>query len=472
MKTTLHLFVCAGLLGQPTSRSEWQLAPQLAPGLELVYSGTFQEESLVPHVQFQRTFHLDTRLLVLDGSSRAWHLAVLTTISPGDGNSEPARKKSHLSSVRLEVGWLDAQGRFRDSVGVVPPLPLTGPPTIETGCFLEGAPERLTKTSQWEVNDEPRPPRSWQVLGVEVVGAVSCIKVLGQQSSPDWDRPRADQTAWRRRDTLWLHPQLGVAEKVERIIERRDPARRDPTQRFTIIYQLKDRFRYPGQLFEDRKREIAQAKRLQDDAAALLRQSALPVPQLDALLTRASHYLDHPSTTPYRLAVYHVKSRLEAAKAGKLPVEPASQETTTSAPAVPGRRISDFVVNDLTSGKSARLSRYLGRPVLVCFYLPTEKTGLDVLRFAKHLVQLHGDKVAILAMAVTQDTALVRQQHADLQLPFAICDGRGMHRTFGVDATPRLVLLDGDGVVRAAHTGWGYHVPLEIEDELERLLSK
>src|SRR5262245_52712670 len=59
MKTSLLLLACACTLGQPTNRSEWQLTPQLAPGQELVYTGSYTEESLVPNVHFQRQYRLE-----------------------------------------------------------------------------------------------------------------------------------------------------------------------------------------------------------------------------------------------------------------------------------------------------------------------------------------------------------------------------------------------------------------------------
>ena len=55
----------------------------------------------------------------------------------------------------------------------------------------------------------------------------------------------------------------------------------------------------------------------------------------------------------------------------------------------------------------------------------------------KRLSEQHGERVAILAMAVTQDEELVRKQHQTLKLSFPILDGNGMRLTFGADQTPR-----------------------------------
>lgn len=482
MKTSLLLLACACSLGQPNSRSEWQLTPQLAPGQELVYTGVCVEESLVPNVQFQRHYRLETFVFVLGGAPGRWDVAVMTALSQRAARAEPGGKEMKLISVRLEQAQINAQGKLTQggvtqgglTQGGTPNLPLSGPPIFETGCFVEVTPARLTKTSMWEVNEDNRPPRAWQVAGLEAVNGVTCVKVVGQQQSPDWDKPRGDRTAWRRRDVVWIAPQLGVAQKVERVIEQRDPLRRDPTQRVVVQYELESPFRYQGRLSEDRKQEILKARKFQDDAAVLFKQPAQNRAQLEALFKKVSLHLENQAPTPYRKAVVHLASRIENAKNGNAVGDPMIDENPRPVAAVGlGQRVPDFVVNELTGNKqSARLARLLGRPVLVFFYVPTTDTGKEVLQFAKSLVQQHGDTVGVMAMAVTNDPDFVRKQHGELRLPFPVLDGGGMRLTFGVDATPRLVLLDPEGHVRAAYTGWGFHVPREIDDEMQRWLRK
>jgi hypothetical protein len=53
-----------------------------------------------------------------------------------------------------------------------------------------------------------------------------------------------------------------------------------------------------------------------------------------------------------------------------------------------------------------------------------------------------------------------------------VLDGRGLHHTYGVDGTPRLVVLDGNGVLRGGWTGWGGHTASEVAREVERWLPK
>src|SRR5262249_55957962 len=197
-------------------------------------------------------------------------------------------------------------------------------------------------------------------------------------------------------------------------------------------------------------------------------------PQLDGLIKKVSVHLEYQAPTPYRKAIVHLASRLEDLKNGKTTPNPVIADDPPPMTAVGlGQRVSDFVVKEFTGKEeSVRLSRHLGRPVLVFFYSPTGETGKEVVEYARTLAQQYGDKVAFMAMAVTNDAKLVKQQHREMLLPFAILDGRAMHLTFGVDATPRLVLLDSEGIARHAHTGWGAHVPRELEAELRLWLRK
>jgi peroxiredoxin len=310
------------------------------------------------------------------------------------------------------------------------------------------------------------------VSGLETAGGVTCVKLVGRQQSLDWDEPRADQTAWRRRDTVWINPQLGVAERVERVVERRDPARRDPTHRLSVTYALTSRLRYPGRLLDDRKQEILKAKRFHDDAAMFLKQPAQFPAQLDALVKKVSHHIEHQPPTPYRKAVFHLASRIDSARRGDTPPEPVADDLRPIGAVRLGQRVPDFVVSDLLGRPSTRLSRLLGKPILVCFFDPASATGVEVMRFVRGLSEKHGDELAVMAMAVTADAELARRLHRDLRLQFTILDGKAMRLTFGVDATPRQVLLDGAGHVRYAVTGWGPHVPREVQEELERWLPK
>jgi hypothetical protein len=203
---SICLFTCLLATGQAPDRGEWLLAPQLQTGLELVYSGTCTEESLVPHVVFQRQYRLELNILTLSAKPKESEIAILTALSQRDARVEkgPKGKKTEAPwSVRLDLSRVDMQGQLTGAGGKKLLTPLHGPPTTETGAFVQFPLVRVGKNQSWEVSEEGRPARLWTVLGTESEGGVTCVKLLGQQQSDDWDRPRADSTAWRRRDTAW-----------------------------------------------------------------------------------------------------------------------------------------------------------------------------------------------------------------------------------------------------------------------------
>ena len=110
--------------------------------------------------------------------------------------------------------------------------------------------------------------------------------------------------------------------------------------------------------------------------------------------------------------------------------------------------------------------------MLVFFYNPSAETSKEMLRFVHGIADKHPGAINFLAMAITDDPESACKQQAEMRLPFVLHDGKAFHTTFGVDATPRLVLIDGEGIVRATHTGWGFQSPKEMTDEILRCLPR
>jgi peroxiredoxin len=451
---------------QVVERGDWQLSPQFLRGHEFVYSGTYLEESIAANVRHQKQYRLETTLFVLDTLKDHCNVAIMTGLAEQDARPGP-RSTARPTSARLTLAKIDAQGRIRTTDDKALSLAVNGPSTLEFGFLVEVPLTRVGKNAFWEVTEEGRPARSWQVVGTEACAGVTCVKLVAAQQSGDWDHPRADQTAWRRKDVVWLTPQFNVALKVERTIERRDPAHQKPTHRATVRYELDSKLRYPGKMFEDRQREILAHQKLQDEAAPLLRQPALYRSQLESLIKKLSFHIDNQPDTPYRKAVLQLKLGLESARRGEFPVPNVCEDPVPIVRRVNvGDRVPDFVVTSLTDKQSMHLQKLLGRPTLVFFYNPATGVGRDVALYAKDLCEKHAGKLHFMAMAVTHDPEAARKQHADLRLPFPVLDGHAMRMTLGVEHTPRFVLLDAEGIMRWENTGWGVHVPGEIATEL------
>src|SRR5215207_2786287 len=286
MITTLCVMTCALATAQPTERSPYQLTPQLNRAQELVYRGSYSEDISGAGVQFQRRHRLEVRAFVLDVTPQGTDVAFLTLLR-GDEDKAPP------SSVRLEVARVEARGQIVSPAVHSLAVPLEGPTTIETGLFVEGPARAVGPGKSWEVAEAGRTTRTWQFSGSETINGTACVKVVGTQQSADWEQPRPERVAWRRKDTVWLLPRQGVAYRVERVVERRDPARRDATTKARTAYELTTSLQYPTQLFDDRRREIQQANQFALTAAALVPSNPKYRGQIDGLLTKIAFHIDN-----------------------------------------------------------------------------------------------------------------------------------------------------------------------------------
>ena len=328
MITSICLLSCALTLGQATDRTEWQLSPQLAPGLELTYTGEYLEESLIPNVQHQRLYRFETNVLVLETGVKDWQVSIMTALSLVDPR-QAANKKNGPTSVRLELARIDLQGRTHKSDKTLLEIPRKGPPTLETGFLVPTPLLKLKRGSTWDVGEEGQSAQRWQIVGTESLAGVTCIKIVGVQQSGNWGRPRADQSAWQRRDTVWLHPTLHVAQKVERTIEHCAPARDLPTHRTIVRYELQTQLNYPKLAFQERRLEVVKASKFHQDVQPLLDQPIAHRAQIDSMLRQVSFHLEHQpatQTTPYRKAVVHIKAVLEKAQKGEVAVAYPAEE--------------------------------------------------------------------------------------------------------------------------------------------------
>lgn len=451
---------------------EWVIAPRLSKAQELVYRGTFTEEAAGGNVQFNRTFRLESRIFVLDTPTKGAEVAFLTVIKAREAHSNVTTGDAAAESVRLDLAHVDLQGVVTAEPGTSLMVPLEGPPTLECGAFAAVPEGKFAANSTWEVAEEGRPAHFWRAVGSDVVNGVRCLKLEGVQKSDDWDKPRADRDAWRRTDQVWLAPRLGVACRVRRVIERRDSGRRDPTYKSVLDYDQEEPMQYPGRLYDERQREITQAHAFSEAATPLLSTPAKHGPQLAALLNRIAYHLDRQPQTPYREAIFQVKRRVEAAQRGETPPAVASEEKPeTPTTAVVGGLAPDFLAPNLVASGTFRLRQTRGKPVLLVFYNPASPTTPGVLTYAQKMGETYKD-LTVLALSVSGEVDAIKKQRSTLKLTFPVLDGSGLHISYGVEGTPKLMVLDGNGVVRGDYVGWGSETPGAVMNELRRWETK
>jgi peroxiredoxin len=452
-------------------RGDWVLTPRLARGQELVYRGTFSEQASGTRVQFQRDYRFETRFFVLDTPPRGADLAALTTLQVRrPSGPAPTVRESSAAAVRLERLHLELSGRVSTESAVSLTVPLDGPPSLEVGAFVEAPRTKQAAEQGWEISEPGRPVQEWRLAGLDPIAGQACLKLTAVQQSADWDRPRADRGAWRRQDSVWIVPRTGLTVRVERTIEQREPARREVSQRSVLRYELESTLSYPARLAEDRRQEIRQALAFRGAAAGLMAEAGKYARELAALHKRIAYHLENQPPTPYRQAVLALRKQIAAARRGEtVPVVHHESQRVPTVVSI-GEPAPDFVASEITGGGSARLARWKGKPILLVFYHPGSYTAAELLRFAQEVHTSLGRHVQVVGLSVSDDTQAALRQHAGFKLTFPLVHGGGMRISYGVETTPRLVIIDSAGIVRAAYTGWGRETAAEVLAELRRWL--
>ena len=451
--------------GPQTPLLPW--GPRLDRGQELVYRGSFTEENSKRGSKITRRFQVENRILVLETLPTGIKIAVLTIAEAQESNL--TRLDPHRA-VNLQLGRVDLKGRIAFDSGEPLQIPQQGPPVIEGGCFVELPTVKAASATKWTAA-EAGGPHQWRMTGAEAVEGQACAKLLGVQQSEDWDHPSIGRTALRRYDTVWLSPPMGVAVRYERVVERREATSPEPVQQATANFQLESSLTYPGQLFRDREAEINLYCQYSQLAESLFRAPSPDSPRrLGALAEKIAYHCDTQPPTPFRPALKALQSRLESASRGDLPPVPSEKEIRPAlASAVGNSTAPDFVATDMNNGAAVRLQLLRGRPVLLLFFDPRSASAIETLRFAQTIAQT--THVSVLGLSVTNEAAPVLPEH-DLKLTFPLVKAAELRSAYGVDATPKIILLDGFGLIRGTFDGWGEETPSLVREELIRLGAK
>ena len=148
-------------------------------------------------------------------------------------------------------------------------------------------------------------------------------------------------------------------------------------------------------------------------------------------------------------------------------IPPSALEENTESVAAIGQRAPDFISTNLITKESMRSARFLGRPVVMLFYSPKSTKAEEVLRFAQALQDSERDRIHVVGFAVSDDSAHIQRQCKDFHLTFTILSGKGLRQSYAVEATPKLMVLDANGVVRGSYDGWGPETSTSVTAELK-----
>jgi peroxiredoxin len=443
----LQLACCLlGLGGQiQESHQEWRLAPRLQPGLELVYRGKVDEQSLAPGVMFRRSYQLEVRLLVLEVRRGQAVCAFLTQLS--NGTEEHA-------SARLEIAEVDSLGRLLPPAHAVPGLP-NSPATWEHGFMVEVSKPVLPDRARWMTAEPGLPLKQWEVAGLSPLGGTPCVWLRGVQETEDWRAPRADRAAWQVLDNVWISNRAGVAQKVQRTGLYRSPARQNPDYKITTTYELESLLQYDGSFFLQRRRDVEQVADIAAQLRALKDGTRKPTAlEWKALLERIDQCIKLPAMTPYREAVWSLRSVAQAASENRLAGKSA-QETGAGRLAV-GQAAPEFVTQLLGSDQTVTLRHWRGKVVLMAFFLPQSDRARDVLLYLQDQQRTHSaDRFQAVAMVMQEEKASLQRLKQQYGLTVPIYSGKSLRHSYEVRETPRFVLLDEQGKVLLVLVGLG-----------------
>lgn len=452
----------------------------LAGAQELVYRGTFQEDFLSSQVQHARTWRVEARNLII-GEERGFKVASFTQIRPKEirlpgspaKDITPRVEDSGSPAAHVVVWSVNPNGQCQSLEKRRRPVSLEGIPLREGSLFV-GLPLDSSQAAEgWKSQEAGHPDWNWRLAGREGVQGTRCVVLEGTQTPPEWEKPRADRPTWRRTARAWISSTTGMVHRLEKIYERRDPARDYVSLRTTHRVELDSTLGYPGQLFEDRKREVLLAFQTQEETLSLVDETNRNPRAFDALVRQINTQIsDHPST-PYRAALQGVLRKIDLAKKGEL-VTAVEDEPAGSEP-VPGPTLGkvapDFLVPSMDKSGTVSLRNWKNKPILLLFYHPDSPSAISSLAFANEMARENKGKIQVLGMTVLSNARRVSAQKEAMKLTFPLVDGSGLKISYALDSTPKWYLVDALGIIRSVQSGWGDEMKADLIRETQGLLN-
>ncbi len=179
---------------------------------------------------------------------------------------------------------------------------------------------------------------------------------------------------------------------------------------------------------------------------------------------------------PLKSAASHERFRADLARMIMLLLAGKGREARAHAAPSKAAEIAampGFTLMDLDGTPITRES-LAGRPVLVEFWATWCPPCRGTLRWLGDLKARHGERVAVVAIAIESDEAAVRKLAADLKLPVRFAMGQPqVARAFGdLGAVPTLFLFGPDGRTEQVFYGATPTLHADAEARLAKLLAK
>lgn len=177
---------------------------------------------------------------------------------------------------------------------------------------------------------------------------------------------------------------------------------------------------------------------------------------------------------PLRSAASHERFRADLRRMIDLVLAGKKADARALAPGEGGdpARLPSLSITDL-DGRTISPADLAGRPVLVEIWATWCPPCRSTLAWLGDLKKRHGDRLAVVTLAIESDASAVRKVAKDLGLPLVWAMGTPeVIRSLGnVSAVPTLLLFDGEGRAAGAFYGAPPDLHARLESALARLLE-
>jgi len=136
-----------------------------------------------------------------------------------------------------------------------------------------------------------------------------------------------------------------------------------------------------------------------------------------------------------------------------------------------GKPAPEFALKDV-DGREYTLASLRGKPVLLDFWATWCEPCRESMPHVQMLHEQFKDKgLVVLGVDTNEAADKARKYFKDNKYSFAslLGSGNAIIEKYGAHAIPRLVLIDKDGVIRYAHTGWG--TGMDITPEVRKIVE-